>query len=316
MGLNLKKARETYEKKTESKGGIADRWKPQGGENPIRVLPHTLKYFTEEIAEIAFTFFAHFEVGPEGAKEMVVCPKTLNRKNRCPICEANAALAKTGDPADAAMANDMGIRRRYLMNILDLKNAETIAKGVQVLECGPSIHNEVLKWCNEKWGDPLDLEAGRDMTLTMTLPASGDKKRTNYSVEPDPAKTAVSAKLPTNWKEQIKKLETLLPPIKTYDEIKKILEGEVDYGAQGKEGDGAAEAAPVEKAGTGAAPAQASAPSTAKAKLDPEKGPDKPPEDPNKKPDCFGQKFSMKSEKCKECSANSGDACKSAFLSQ
>lgn len=315
MGLNLKKARETYEKKTESKGGIADRWKPQTGENSIRVLPHTLKYFTEDIAEIAFTFFAHFEVGPEGAKEMVVCPKTLNRKNRCPICEANAALAKTGDPTDAAMANDMGIRRRYLMNILDLKNAETIAKGVQVLECGPSIHNEVLKWCNEKWGDPLDLEAGRDMTLTMTLPASGDKKRTNYSVEPDPEKTSVSAKLPTNWKEQIKKLETLMPPIKTYDEIKKILEGEVDYGSQETGGEAtSAAAAPAEKKA-----AEATAPAgSGKPKADPERGPDKQPEQAGdgKKPECFGQKFSMKSEKCKACPANAGDACKSAFLSQ
>lgn len=311
MGLNLKKARETYEKKTESKGGVADRWKPQAGENSIRVVAHSLKYFTEDIAEIAFTFFAHFEVGPEGAKEMVVCPKTLNRKNRCPICEANAALSKTGDPGDAAMANDMGIRRRYLMNIIDLKSPETIAKGIQVLECGPSIHNEVLKWCNEKWGDVLDLETGRNLTLTMTLPASGDKKRTNYSVEPDPERTSVSSKLPANWKDQIKKLETLMPQIKTYEEIKKILEGEVDYGNQ--EAEGAAPAAQAEAAP--AVQASAEPASAAKPKADPSKAPVEPAA-PAKKPDCFGQKFSMKADKCKACPANAGDACKTAFLSQ
>jgi hypothetical protein len=315
MGLNLKKMREAYERKAENKGGI-DRWKPEKGDNTVRVLPHTLKYFTDEdVVTIAFTYFSHFGVGPEGAKDMIVCPRTLNtkeHKNRCPVCEAVATLGKTGDPTDQALANDMGMRRRYLMNIIDLKSPETIAKGIQVLECGPTIHDEIFKWCNEKWGDPIALEDGRNMTITKTLPASGDVKRTSYSVEPDPDKTSIEGKLPANWKDQIRKLETMIPAVKTYDEIKRILEGDVEYGEQGTGGKvAAAPAAP--------APVQAPALAAKEAeKPSPDKGPGAPPPpaQDGMKPECFGMRYSMKADRCKSCPANAGDSCKKAFLSQ
>lgn len=299
MALDLNKIRDNYEKKTEGKGGI-DRWKPQAGENYIRVLPHTLRYFTETIAEIGFTYFVHFDVGPEGAKEMVVCPKTLNRKNICPVCEAVALLQKSNDPNDQDLANRMGVRRRYLLNILDMKSAETIAKGVQVLECGPSIYNNIIRWCNPKWGDPLDLENGRNMTLTAIVPPGGNKIHTEYTVEPDPQTSSVVDKLPANWKEQIKRLETLVPQVKSYDEIKKILEGEVDYGS-------------VEKSAQqeqGISPTPLEKPHVAPQQVTPQ--PAVPPAVNGTKPSCFGVYFSTTNSKCVACAVNA--ACKETFL--
>lgn len=301
MGLDLGKARENYQRKTE-KGARPDRWKPTEGDNPIRVMPHDMLYFEDKVGgDIAYTYFCHFDVGPEGAKEWVVCPKTLNRKNRCPICEAVAQLIKTGDPGDAAMANSMGIRRRYLMNVIDLKNDQETAKGIQVLECGPTIHTEVLQWANVKWGDPLDFEAGRDLTLTMTLPDSKDMKKAKYSVAPDPDKTPIGNRLPANWKDQIRKLKTLVPEVKTYDEIKRILEGEMDYG---EPSEGAEEVTKAEAGVTNTAPQpqQQTAPVA------------QPSSEPMKAPDCFGKSFSMRSEKCKACAFNA--TCKDTFLSQ
>jgi hypothetical protein len=313
MGLDLKKVRENYEKKTSEKGSF-DRWKPTAGGNPVRVIPHTLKYFTEPVSEIAFTYFMHYSIGPEGSKSSVVCPKSFNRKNVCPICEAVAQLQKTGDPNDASLAADMGMRRRYILNIIDLKSAETVAKGIQPYECGPTVYNDTIKWINEKWGDPLDLEKGRNFTVTMTVPASGNKKRTEYSVEPDPQPSSIMDSLPQNWKEQVKKLETLMPKVVPYDTIKKMLEGEVDYGTAGEENGEEAPHVGMAKEAVKVT-AQATAQMTpAPAQVQGGAGTGPVPAAPGGKPKCYGQLYSTKSEKCIACGVN--DPCKAEFLKE
>jgi len=306
MGLDVKKLKEKYDNRGKEKSG--DRWKPSKGENVVRVLPHTIKYFTETVDDIAHSFLMHFNVGPEGSKEAVVCPKTPTegltwaqaRKHRCPICEFAAQMKKSDDPKDQAIASDLNVRKRYLINIIDLKSEETIAKGIQVTECGPKIYEGIIQWCNEKWGDPLDLELGRNLSIIKTVPPSGDESRTEYKVEPDPEKSSIAAKLPKNWKEQLSKIDTLVPKIKSYDELKAALEGDVDYGSETKEVENVpghegvashtdtaasikeAQPAPVVKAGNGA------------------------------KPDCFSKLFSNRNEKCIACPVNA--ECKVEFL--
>lgn len=290
MGLDLKKIRSNLEKKASQSGGI-DRWKPTIGENYIRVVPHSLLYFTDSIADISFMYYAHFGVGPEGAQEMVVCPRSVNKKNRCPVCEAAAVLRKTGNPGDQALANRLTGKRRHLLNIIDLKDEKETAKGIQIYECGGSVNDAVLQWCNEKWGDPIDLEAGRNLTLSMKVPG-GDKMRTEYSITPDPTTSSIKDKLPAAWKEQIKKLETVMPAIKHYDEIKKIMEGEVDYGVT--------EAAAV-SGQEAAVPVVERAPQEALVE-----------KKPAAQPDCFGKLYSTRSQKCIDCTYNAN--CKVEFL--
>jgi hypothetical protein len=298
MGLDIKKVKDRLENK--GKGGNPDRWSPQEGENPVRVLPHTLKYFTDTVDDIAFSYLIHFGVGPEGSKEAIVCPKTTNRKNRCPICEFIGVLKKSTDTKEQAMGSDMGIRKRYMINLIDLKDAETIAKGVQILECGPKIYEGIIQWANEKWGDPLDLETGRNLTIHKTIPPGGDKNRTEYKVEPDPNKSSIVAKLPKNWKEQLAKLETVFPQIKSYEEIKESLEGTVEYGSE-------------EEAGT-AVPGQEGVVSQTEqaAKNTEEKKAADAAKPASGKPDCFSKLFSNRNEKCIACPEK--DPCKVEFL--
>jgi hypothetical protein len=304
MALDLKKIKDNYDKQQKSGGG-SDKYKTQKGENPVRVVPHSMKYFGDApVEDIAFAFYMHFNVGPEGAKSAVVCPKTLNRKNRCPICEASAAFRKSDDQKEKALGDDLSYRRRYLLNVIDLRSAETIAKGIQPYECGPKVYEGIIQWCNEKWGDPLDFKEGRNLTIIAHIPPSGDVQRTEYKVEPDPNKSSAADYLPPTWKDQIAKLETLVPKVLTYEEIKKVLEGEVDYGHQ------AAPAEPVDGEET-AAPSTAGK-EDAKVIKDEKKKEEKKPADNGGKKDCYGKLFSGRSEKCQACGEK--EACKTEFL--
>ena len=308
MGLDYGAIQGKLNKKAGQGGGI-DRWKPSIGENYIRVVPHTLRYFTETVADVGFMFYSHFGIGPDGNQSMVVCARSANKKARCPVCESVASLRKTGDPRDQAMAGKMVGKRRHLVNIIDLSGEKETAKGIQVYECGGSVYDSILQWCNEKWGDPVALEDGRNLTLTMKVPG-GDKMRTEYAVTPDPSTTSIVKILPENWKEQIKKLEVVLPVAKSYDEIKKIMEGDVDYGTAN---DAPADAgAPQAKASTGHPPAPAAPATSAPAKHKQAPEPEPEPENDGKVPDCFGKMFSTRSKKCTECAQAA--PCKKEFL--
>jgi len=299
MGLDVKKVKERMDNKGKERG---DRWKPATGDNPIRVLPHTLKYFTDTVDDLAYSYLIHFNVGPEGSKEAVICPKTANRKNRCPVCELIGILKK-GDPRDQSLASDIGIRKRYLINVIDLKNEETIAKGIQILECGPKIYEGVTQWCNEKWGDPLDLETGRNLSIIKTIPPSGDASRTDYKVEPDPERTSIIAKLPKNWKEQLSKIESTIPAIKSYEEIKASLEGNTDYGSGELDTEGGAEVP-----GTESVPSQTEVATEVAAKVEEKQN----TVGADGKPECFSKLYSSRNEKCIACPVK--EECKVEFL--
>lgn len=289
MGLNLKKTKEAYEKAM-VEGRNRERWEPQAGPNLIRVLPPSLKYFTEELESIAYMYMMHFNVGPN--KRAVVCTRTAGENNRCPICEEATRLYKTKVPTNQALAKELFASKRYLLNILDLKSSEAASVGVQIYECGPTAYNSLLQWCNEKWGDPIDIDNGRNFTLVQIAPSGGNKKRIDYRAEPDIDKTSILDKLPSNWKEQIKKLELAVPEIKSYDEIRSILEGEVDI----DEGAGKEEV---------------------KVESEPKGGTEQPVLVSGK---CsgFGKDFSNKKEKCQQCLKSIPDIfeqCKREFLS-
>ena len=57
MPLDVKKFREQQESRNERKNYI----KLKPGENYIRFLPHTLKYFTEEVTEVAYSYYIHLD---------------------------------------------------------------------------------------------------------------------------------------------------------------------------------------------------------------------------------------------------------------
>jgi hypothetical protein len=313
MGMNLQATRQTYEKRVEERGG-ANYWKPKDEtETMFRVLPHTLRYFTEEegLNDNGFMYYLHYGVGPEGAEGRVICPKTGGKNNRCPVCEEAARLRKLGDPASVAEANEVRQTRKYLLNIIDLSDPKETAKGIQVWDAPSSAHDEIIKWCNERWGDPFAIgdepdaavkKLGRNLILYKKVPA-GNKRRTEYKIEPDSAPSSVAEHLPKDWKAGIKKLETMIPKFKTFDEIVAEMSGNVEYGTQGGAANGAQpDAGPAAQAAPAAAATVQKEPEKI---VDPAAG---------GQPKCFGASYSVRSEKCKACGQMI--PCKKEFLGE
>jgi len=236
MALNLKKTEEAYNSSRANRSSIGgDRWKPKENESSvIRLIPHTMEYFDGEVVDIGFLYLVHYNVGPEGAQTVVTCPRTYDVagdpekgvvpvRHRCPICEKVAELRK-GDEQQKSRASELGARRRYLMNILDMN---AVDKGVQAYECGATVRDGIFAYCNQKYGDPMDITAGRNFTLTCVVP-NGNKRKTDYKIMPDLTQTSVKKILPQNWKEQIAKLKNMLPKAYSYEQIKGIMLGSAE----------------------------------------------------------------------------------------
>lgn len=289
MGVDPKQLQERFNKKGNQRG---DRMKLEDGENYLRLLPPTMEYLKESVDYISVDYLIHYRLGYEGNYQHEVCPRTNGKQNRCPVCEAVNKLYATKDASDKELAGRIRAKTRYCFNVLDLNNLE---KGVQILEQGSQIYTEILKFiANPKYSDILDLDKGRNVTITKIPEKESPSGFVKYEFIPDPDVTSVRDKLPKNWKEQVSKLKESVDKPKSYDELRKILEGE-----------------PVEQ----------------EIEDEPESEPDQEPDDveetkveekkstketgssdhpfanlpDGEKPDCFGEEFGPKRDICIPC---------------
>ena len=220
MGIDAAKLKEKFEKKTASR---SDRFNFKDGDNYIRILPPSIEYLGENVDYISYDFCMHFGLGIEGERVSEVCPKTFGKHHKCPICEVVYKLYKTSTVEDKTLANKIRSKIRHIFNVIDLSEVE---KGIQVMETGPKIYEEIIKFItNPKWGDLLDLDKGRNFTITKTSGEDTTSGYTEYSVAPDPDSTSVRSKLLANYKEVLGLLKKQVPSAKSYDELKNILEG-------------------------------------------------------------------------------------------
>jgi len=220
MGVDAKSLQEKFNRKGSQR---ADRLKLEDGDNYLRLLPPTLEYLKEDVDYISVDYIIHYRVGYEGNYSHEICPRTNGRQHKCPICEAVNKLYATKDESDKQLAGRIRGKTRYCFNVIDLNNLD---KGVQILEQGSQIYTEILKFIsNPKYSDILDLDKGRNVTITKIPEKESSTGYVKYEFIPDPDVTSTKEKLPKDWKEQITKLEKSMEKPKSYDELKKILEG-------------------------------------------------------------------------------------------
>lgn len=197
-------------------------WKPDAGDNEVRILPPTSRYFTDLIGFIAYEFRNHFIQLPGQDTRVKRCLRDFDEK--CPACSFYYESRNNDDPAVAEIAREYKPSTRFVFNIIDISDANS---GIQTYECGPSVHNEVLKYAaNEKWGDVLDPEEGRNFTITKT--PGTQKEWTSYSVMPGPNPVSVVHHLPEGWKDELDALEGEVPERPSQGE----LEGLMNQGKQ------------------------------------------------------------------------------------
>ena len=273
MGVIAKQLQEKFNRKGSQR---ADRLKLEDGENYLRLLPPTLEYLKEDVDYISIDYLMHYRVGYEGNYSHEICPRTNGRQHKCPICEAVNKLYATKDESDKTQASKIRAKTRYTFNALDFNNLD---KGVQIFEQGSQVYTEILKFiANPKYSDILDLDKGRNVQIKKIPEKESPTGFVKYEFMPDPDITSVREQLPKDWKEQIVKLKASVEKPKSYDDLKRILEG----------GEVETEEEPVAEETVGIS-----------AKVE---TPEKVVEAPKgEKPKCFGEEFGPKREVCIPC---------------
>jgi len=286
MGINIEKLKEKFDRKSAQR---TDRFNMKDGDNYIRILPPSIEYFSDDLDYISYEFLTHFNLGTEGDFKAEICPKTVGKSHKCPICEAVYKLYKTNTAEDKTLASSLRAKVRHIFNVIDLDDVD---KGVQVLETGPKIYEKILVFAtNPKYGDLLDLDKGRNITITRTPGKETSSGYTEYDVIPDPDVTSIREKLTKNFKETIVLLSKQVPVPKSYDELKAVLEGEeytpkegtvekIEREVKGEEPTPELEVKVVSKVG--------------------------------EKPECFGVDYGPKRDACLKCEFKAD--CRKAFL--
>ena len=296
------------------------------GDNVLRILPPTSKYFSEDIDFFAYKMLVHYNVGPEGSPP-VACPRTSDKKGqvptRCPICETARRLRR--NPAMKELASDIGQRTRYIMNVVDMEHPE---RGVQVCEVGPSIYDVIFEVATDRdYGDILDLKIGRNFKITLT-PSSRSKTGYNsYSTLAGANASSVKELLKKGWNERVDALVSRVKDPMSFEDLDRLVRAAT--GGQGAEDSSATppthaqtrtapaaddfvdpkgkQADTVVKPGSDGSPQDDAEPttvaeSTAEANASEPETRSAPADGaPEGAEACWGEEFQPSAEKCKDC---------------
>lgn len=217
------------EKRMEGRGDLIF-WKPDWGENHIRILP---PYSEAGIFWHDVAYHYGIAVDEKGQGRQVVClsyGSDPDNPTPCPVCEKIAELKASGDEDDAAKADALKIKPRYYLQIIDRKNE---AAGVQIYMASPTVANKVFGFYSSKaWGDITDPEKGYDIILIKqrragASPNSTKWQDTDYEVQGNPEKCPTMSDNDGNpaydWEDQMVELDKL-PRKYAYADLTTMLE--------------------------------------------------------------------------------------------
>jgi len=165
MALNLAKMKEKL--KTSQNGGQKrdnnTRWRPQEGDQTIRILP------TED-GDPFKEYHFHYNVGRNPG---ILCPKK-NHGEDCPICEFASKLWRDGvennDDNSKREAKKLFVRKRYFSPIV-VRGEET--DGVRIWSYGKTAYETLLGYVlDPDYGDVTHPETGTDIVLNYTVPGT------------------------------------------------------------------------------------------------------------------------------------------------
>jgi len=157
----------------EQVGSGSEFWRPNDGENVIRIMPpwneDTQGRFWRKTG-------THFNVGPDG--RAVPCPLIGGATESCWLCRKSKKLASSEDEDDRKESEEFAGRTSYVMNVIDLDSPE---EGVQIWRCGVKAFRVIKKLVrNDDWGDPTSFGEGYNITVDKT----GSGLTTNYDIIP------------------------------------------------------------------------------------------------------------------------------------
>ena len=164
MALNIEAMREKLEaSKNGNKKSNDTKWKPEQGDQTIRILP------TKD-GDPFKEYHFHYNVGKNPG---IMCPKK-NFNEECPICDFASKLWKEGvennDDVAKREAKKLFVRKRYYSPIL-VRGRES--EGVKIWAYGKQAYETLLGYVlDPDYGDITSSETGPDIVLSYTVPGT------------------------------------------------------------------------------------------------------------------------------------------------
>jgi hypothetical protein len=212
-------SKENIQKRVTSQGGGFDSFiksnyeffKPQKGENWVRILPPTWV----DAEHWGMLVYAHFGLGPD--KGTALCPnKMLN--DPCPICEYRARNASRLDPEEL---KDLKPREQYVAWVLDRNNEKD---GPKVWSMAPTkVDQEISKLAIERDTGELIPITHPDYGFDVYFDRQGEGLRTQYGGFALSRRASI---VKDKWMEFIE--QHPIPSVlvwRTYEELEQLFEG-------------------------------------------------------------------------------------------
>ena len=153
MGINLDKMKQKLAAAQGKGEKKSDFWRPQDGENVIRILPSPDE---DPFKEHHF----HYNLGNRSG---FLCPKR-NFGDDCPVCSFATKLFNEGSPESVQQAKSLFARQRFFSPVL-VRGQES--EGVKVWGYGKTVYETLLSLVlNPDYGDITDPQDGTDLVLS------------------------------------------------------------------------------------------------------------------------------------------------------
>lgn len=142
-------------------------WKPNDGDNRIRILPPTW----DNPSHYGLDIYVHYAVGPD--RGTYLCNHKMKEED-CPICDERA-IARRDE--DEKYAKELEAKRRVLIYLIDRDHEK---EGVQAWAMPWTVDRDIVKVSQDKaTGEVLPLDSPED-GYDVEFEKKGTKDRTEY----------------------------------------------------------------------------------------------------------------------------------------
>lgn len=153
--------------KKQNINGNGFQWKPQEGDNLIRVVPVPDGDPFKEV-------HIHYNIEKGG----VLCPKR-NFGEECPVCDYVSALYNSGDEESRKAAKELVAKKRFYTPVVDRNDANG---GIRWYAYSKTVYEKMLSLVlNPDYGDITDDKTGTDLTITYTKGPKGSFPTTDVT---------------------------------------------------------------------------------------------------------------------------------------
>jgi hypothetical protein len=165
---NLDRLREQYNKNKSEGGGNFNWWKPNFGNNTIRVLPPT-----DEENALFYYETARHQIDEDWFYCLKYKKDADGKTHKCPACDARKKLFRSEDKGLVAIAKKLKAKKQYMMNIIDRKAEDPTQ--VFLYAPGVKLWTKMVQTMLNNDIDITDVENGYDFLVMKEEGAKTEK---------------------------------------------------------------------------------------------------------------------------------------------